>query len=163
MRDIVLLGLNHKTAPVDVRECIAFTAEETDRALTLLRDNPAIGESVLFSTCNRIELLMAVDERTVAVPIAKQFIAEFKKIPLSAFEDSLYQYVGDDAVRHAFQVAASLDSMVVGEPQILGQMKAAYRKATWKKPPASSLTSCSTAPFSWPKKYARKPVSAITR
>jgi glutamyl-tRNA reductase len=133
MRDIVLLGLNHKTAPVDVRECIAFTAEETDRALTLLRDNPAIGESVLFSTCNRIELLMAVDERTVAVPIAKQFIAEFKKIPLSAFEDSLYQYVGDDAVRHAFQVAASLDSMVVGEPQILGQMKAAYRKATLEK------------------------------
>ena len=133
MRDIVLLGLNHKTAPVDVRECIAFTAEETDRALTLLRDNPAIGESVLFSTCNRIELLMAVDERAVAVPIAKQFIAEFKKIPLSAFENSLYQYVGDDAVRHAFQVAASLDSMVVGEPQILGQMKEAYRKATLEK------------------------------
>jgi len=130
MRDIVLLGLNHKTAPVNVRECIAFTAEETDRALVMLRENPAIGESVLFSTCNRIELLMAVDERTAAVAIAKQFIAEFKKIPLSQFEDSLYQYVGDDAVRHAFQVAASLDSMVVGEPQILGQMKEAYHKAT---------------------------------
>jgi glutamyl-tRNA reductase len=130
MRDIVLLGLNHKTAPVDVRECIAFTAEETDRALVMLRENPAIGESVLFSTCNRIELLMAVDERKTAVDIAKQFIAEFKKIPLSQFEDSLYQYEGDDAVRHAFQVAASLDSMVVGEPQILGQMKEAYHKAT---------------------------------
>ncbi|MEE4114353.1 MAG: glutamyl-tRNA reductase [Desulfobacteraceae bacterium] len=133
MRDIVLLGLNHKTASVDVRECIAFTADETDRALAMLRDNPVIGESILFSTCNRIELLMAVDEREAAVAIAKQFIAEFKKVPLSQFESALYQYVGDEAVRHTLQVAASLDSMVVGEPQILGQMKEAYRKATVEK------------------------------
>ncbi len=133
MRDIILLGLNHKTAPVDVRECIAFTAEETDRALVMLRGNPTIGESVLFSTCNRIELLMAVDERDAAVRIAKAFIAEFKKVPLSQFETALYQYVGDEAVRHTMQVAASLDSMVVGEPQILGQMKEAYRKATVEK------------------------------
>ena len=133
MRDIVLLGLNHKTAPVDVRECIAFTPEETDQALMMLRDNPAIGESVLFSTCNRIELLMAVDECEAAVTLAKQFIAEFKKVPLSQFEKSLYQYIGDEAVRHTLQVAASLDSMVVGEPQILGQMKEAYRKATVEK------------------------------
>jgi glutamyl-tRNA reductase len=130
MRDIVLLGLNHKTAPLDVRECIAFTADETDRALKVLRDNPAIGESVLFSTCNRIELLMAVEERETAVDMAKRFIAEFKKVPLAQFERSLYQYVGEEAVRHTFQVAASLDSMVVGEPQILGQMKEAYRRAT---------------------------------
>jgi len=133
MREIILLGLNHKTAPVDVRECIAFTAEETDRALEMLRGNPTIGESVLFSTCNRIELLMAVDERDAAVRIAKAFIAEFKKVPLSQFENALYQYVGDEAVRHTMQVAASLDSMVVGEPQILGQMKEAYRKATVEK------------------------------
>lgn len=133
MRDIVLLGLNHKTAPIDVRECIAFTAEETERALTMLRKHPAIGESVLFSTCNRIELLMAADESEAAIAIAKQFIAEFKKVPLSQFEKSLYRYVGDEAVRHTFEVAASLDSMVVGEPQILGQMKAAYRKATEEK------------------------------
>jgi glutamyl-tRNA reductase len=130
MREIVLLGLNHKTASVDVRECIAFTADETDRALSMLRDNPTIGESVLFSTCNRIELLMAVDEREAAVSVAKSFIAEFKKVPLSQFENALYQYVGDEAVRHTLQVAASLDSMVVGEPQILGQMKEAYRRAT---------------------------------
>lgn len=133
MRDIVLLGLNHKTAPVDVRECIAFTADETGRALMMLRENPAIGESVLFSTCNRIELLMAVDEREAGLSLAKQFIADFKKVPLSQFENSLYQYIGEEAVRHTFQVAASLDSMVVGEPQILGQMKAAYRRATLEK------------------------------
>lgn len=130
MRDIVLLGLNHKTASVDVRECIAFSADETDRALTMLRNHPDIGESVLFSTCNRIELLMAVDQSEAAIPTAKQFISDFKKVPISQFDEALYQYVGDDAVRHTFQVAASLDSMVVGEPQILGQMKTAYRKAT---------------------------------
>lgn len=133
MREILLLGLNHKTAPIDIRECIAFTAAETERALTMLRDHPAIDESVLFSTCNRIELLMAAVESETAVSVAKQFIAEFKKVPLSQFEKSLYLYSGDEAVRHTFKVAASLDSMVVGEPQILGQMKAAYRKATEEK------------------------------
>lgn len=133
MRDIVLLGLNHKTASVDVRECIAFTAEETDRALEMLRANPVIAESVLLSTCNRIELLMAVDDVEAAVAVAKRFISEFKKVPLAQFETALYQYMGDEAVRHTFQVAASLDSMVVGEPQILGQMKAAYHQATLER------------------------------
>ncbi len=133
MRDIVLLGLNHKTASVDVRECIAFSPDEIDRALMTLRDHPAIGESILFSTCNRIEMLMVVEACEPAVAVAKQFITDFKKVPLSQFEPALYQYVGDDAVRHTFQVAASLDSMVVGEPQILGQMKEAYRKATLEK------------------------------
>ena len=133
MRDIVLLGLNHKTASIDVRECIAFTADETDQALTMLRNNPAIEESVLFSTCNRIELLMAVDDCVAAAATAKQFISEFKKVPLDQFSSALYEYVGDDAVRHTFQVAASLDSMVLGEPQILGQMKEAYRKAALER------------------------------
>jgi glutamyl-tRNA reductase len=130
MHDIVLLGLNHKTASVDVRECIAFTADETEQALAMLRDNPTIGESILFSTCNRIELLMVVDEQEAAVTAAKKFIADFKKVPLSQFESALYHYTGDEAVRHTLKVAASLDSMVVGEPQILGQMKEAYRRAT---------------------------------
>ena len=133
MRDILLIGMNHKTASVDVRECVAFTPEEADRALAALRDMPAINESVLFSTCNRVELLIAVEDQEAALAAAKAFISDFKKIPLARFEDALYQYTGDEAVRHVFTVAASLDSMVVGEPQILGQMKTAYRKATEKK------------------------------
>ena len=133
MHDIVLIGLNHKTASVDVRECIAFTADETERALAQLRSHPAISESVLFSTCNRIELLMTAAEGQLAINAAKQFFADFKNVPLSDFEKALYQYTGDEAVRHTFQVAASLDSMVVGEPQILGQMKESYRKATLEK------------------------------
>jgi len=130
MRDIVLLGLNHKTASVNVRECIAFTEDETEGALSVLRDNAAIGEAVLFSTCNRVELLMAVDDHEEGIAAAKRFLAEFKKVPLDRFDDALYTHRGDDAVRHIFQVASSLDSMVVGEPQILGQMKASYRQAT---------------------------------
>ncbi|WP_419659529.1 HemA: glutamyl-tRNA reductase [Desulfosarcina variabilis str. Montpellier] len=133
MHDIVLIGLNHKTASVDVRECIAFTPDETERALVTLRNQPAISESVLFSTCNRIELLMTAAESQAAINAAKQFFSEFKNVPLSAFESALYHYTGDEAVRHTFQVAASLDSMVVGEPQILGQMKEAYRQATLEK------------------------------
>jgi len=132
MREIVLLGLNHKTASVQVRECIAFTADETERALAQLKDHPVIGEAVLFSTCNRIELLMAIDDHEAGVATAKGFLADFKKVPLDQFADALYTYRGDEAVRHTFQVASSLDSMVVGEPQILGQMKEAYRQATLK-------------------------------
>lgn len=130
MHDIVLLGLNHKTASVHVRECIAFTEDETERALRLLRESAAIKEAVLFSTCNRVELLMAVAKQEEGLAAAKRFLADFKKVPLDHFDDALYTYRGDDAVRHTFQVASSLDSMVVGEPQILGQMKTSYRQAT---------------------------------
>jgi glutamyl-tRNA reductase len=133
MRDIILIGLNHKTASVDVRECIAFSADETEHALAQLRTHPAIDESSLFSTCNRLELLMTADAGDAAISAAKAFLSEFKGVPLDRFENALYQYSGDDAVRHTFQVAASLDSMVVGEPQILGQMKDAYQRATEEK------------------------------
>lgn len=133
MREIVLIGLNHKTAAVDVRECIALTEDEADTALRLLRGNPDIGECVLLSTCNRLEVIMAADDGPRAADAVKRFLASFKNIPLDRFSPALYQYQGDDAVRHVFEVASSLDSMVVGEPQILGQMKAAYRSATIEK------------------------------
>ena len=76
---------------------------------------------------------MTAAESQAAINAAKQFFSDFKNVPLSDFESALYHYTGDEAVRHTFQVAASLDSMVVGEPQILGQMKEAYRQATLEK------------------------------
>jgi glutamyl-tRNA reductase len=133
MSEIVLLGLNHKTAPVELRECIAFSADETADALEALKKDPLIKEILLFSTCNRVEVLLVTDESTRAVESAKKYIADYNKIPLSQFQDALYIHQGDDAVRHIFRVAASLDSMVLGEPQILGQIKIAYRTATQKK------------------------------
>ena len=133
MPEIVLIGLNHKTAPVELRECIAFSDDDTAIALEALKNEPDVKEVLLLSTCNRVEVLLVADELTAAVNRAKEFIARFNQIPISRFEESLYVHRGDDAVRHVFRVAASLDSMVLGEPQILGQIKEAYRKATLEK------------------------------
>ena len=133
MLDIVLVGINHKTAPVEVRECIAFSEDDSKSALHSLLRNSFIKEALLFSTCNRVEILLVTENKARAVAETKGFIAEFNKIPLENFEDSLYIHEGNDAVRHVFRVASSLDSMVVGEPQILGQVKEAYRTATEEK------------------------------
>ncbi len=133
MRTIILLGMNHKTASVDLRECIAFSRTDADDALRAFGENPEIAEAVLLSTCNRVEVLMTADWPKRAVGTAKEIISRFKNLPVEQFEDALYIHQGDDAVRHLFRVAASLDSMVVGEPQILGQIKEAYRIATVKK------------------------------
>lgn len=133
MHEIILLGLNHNTAPVEIRECLAFNGNETQIALKKLMAQPSITEVLLVSTCNRIEVLLTVKNENQAVDIAKSFLSGFKKIPISDFEESLYFFNGDDAVRHIFRVASSLDSMMVGEPQILGQIKEAYRIATIAK------------------------------
>jgi glutamyl-tRNA reductase len=133
MSEIILLGLNHETAPVELRECIAFSEDESASALESLKKEPVISEVLLFSTCNRVEVLLVADNTDQAVATAKKYISEFNKIPVSEFENALYIHVGDAAVRHVFRVAASLDSMIVGEPQILGQIKEAYRTATEKK------------------------------
>jgi glutamyl-tRNA reductase len=133
MDEIVLLGLNHKTAPVEIRECLAFSDDETTHALKGFQASSAISEVMVISTCNRVELLMATHDRDKAVEIAKSYFFESKKVPVAEFESALYLHFGDDAVRHIFRVASSLDSMMVGEPQILGQMKSAYRTATHTK------------------------------
>ncbi|MCK4468696.1 MAG: glutamyl-tRNA reductase, partial [Desulfobacterales bacterium] len=116
MLDIILLGLNHKTAPVELRERLAFSKDETVAALEAFQKDPAVIESVLFSTCNRMEILLATDNRSDALKAAKMFISEFKNIPVASFENALYIHNGDEAVRHIFRVASSLDSMMVGEP-----------------------------------------------
>ena len=130
MNEIVLIGINHKTAPVELRECIAFTEDESTTALRALADKPDIKEALVFSTCNRVEVLVVTANKAAAIDSTKEYIAEANKIPREEFEDSLYIHAGDEAVRHIFRVASSLDSMVVGEPQILGQVKEAYRLAT---------------------------------
>ena len=130
MPEIVLIGINHKTAPVELRECIAFSGDESIAALQTLHRQPDINEVLLFSTCNRVELLLVTDDKTRTISATKDFIAEYNKIPLEQFDNALYIHEGNEAVRHVFRVAASLDSMMVGEPQILGQIKEAYRMAT---------------------------------
>ncbi|MDY6838032.1 MAG: glutamyl-tRNA reductase [Thermodesulfobacteriota bacterium] len=128
-RHIVVVGLNHKTAPVEVRERLAFSSEDTPHVLESVCQCPSVNEILLFSTCNRVEFLLATQDVAKAVEAVKDFMAEFKKTPLPSFEESLYVYSGDQAIRHMFRVASSLDSMVVGEPQILGQVKDCYGQA----------------------------------
>jgi len=129
MPEITLIGANHKTASVDLRECISFSEDETILAIEKLKQKKNIKEVFLFSTCNRTEVLFIPNGEN-NIETIKNFIAEFKNIPLSDFEKSLYTYKNDEAVNHLFQVASSLDSMIIGEPQILGQIKAAFRAAT---------------------------------
>ena len=130
MSEIVLVGINHNTAPVELRECIAFSKEESETAVQTLLRQPDLNEVMLFSTCNRVEVLFVTDQKSQAISTTKKFIANFNDIPLEQFEPALYVHEGDQAVRHVFRVASSLDSMMVGEPQILGQIKEAYRTAT---------------------------------
>lgn len=133
MLDIVLLGLNHKTAPVELRERLAFSEDETATCLEALGECPDISEIIIISTCNRVEMLLASENSHNAVNAVKMFIARFKNLPVARFEEALYIYDGDEATRHIFRVASSLDSMIVGESQVLGQIKKAYRAATLQK------------------------------
>ena len=133
MFDIVLLGLNHKTAPVELRELLAFSKEEAVTVLQNLQKCSDINEVMLISTCNRVEVLLTTSNTINAVNSVKTYISEFKKIPISKFEAALYVHDGEEAVRHIFRVASSLDSMMIGEPQILGQIKDAYLTAILKK------------------------------
>jgi len=128
-RYIVAIGLNHKTAPVEVRERLAFSSEDTPKVLEAMRQDTCVDEIALFSTCNRVEFLLATKDAPKAVEAVKDFMAKFKNTPRHTFEQALYVCHGDEAVRHIFRVAASLDSMVVGEPQILGQIKESYLHA----------------------------------
>ncbi len=130
---ILLMGLNHQTAPVALRECLAFSPEETETALEALIHRPCIREALLLSTCNRVEVVVTCDDPARAIADLEGFISDFKHISIDEFRSSLYRYVDNDAVRHLFRVASSLDSMVVGEPQILGQIKAAYGAAIHRR------------------------------
>ncbi len=123
------MGLNHKTAAVEVRECVAFSQEETVDSLLKLKAQPAISELIIISTCNRVEILMAANDRQAAIAAVMTHISESKQITGPALEKALYVHVNEAAVRHLFMVAASLDSMIIGEPQILGQIKDAYQVA----------------------------------
>lgn len=125
---IVLVGLNHKTAPVEVRERLAFTEEACAEGLQRLVDNERIHEGLIISTCNRVEILTATKDLSALQTAAhvSEFLSSTRDVPRAALNKHLYVHTDSDAVRHLFRVASSLDSMIVGEPQILGQVKQAY-------------------------------------
>ena len=127
---IVIVGLNHRSAPIEVRESVAFEHVYVRDALVRLRAYPSIRESVILSTCNRVEVVAAAADGASVFTDITGFLADQKaQRHAGPLEDHLYTYQGADAVRHLFRVAASLDSMVIGEPQILGQLKQYYEAA----------------------------------
>jgi glutamyl-tRNA reductase len=125
---LITLGLNHKTAPVDLRERVAFTPQSLPEALGLLARLPGVSEAAILSTCNRTELYCTVsghDDRALV-----EWFSQFHGIDINSVANHLYSYDHAATIRHAMEVASGLDSMVLGEPQITGQMKEAYSVAS---------------------------------
>lgn len=127
--NILLLGLSHKTAPISVREQLHFAEEHLVEFLKRLGAMPAVEEAFLLSTCNRTEICARVQDAELSAKELRTHLGDYRGVPLSSFEGCLYTYRDAEAVRHLFRVASSLDSLVVGEAQILGQVKAAYQAA----------------------------------
>ncbi len=130
---LLVTGLNHKTAPVEVRERLAFDGPKLESGIEALLRLDGVSGGVILSTCNRVEVYLTVQDPERSIPLMKRFLSEFHSIKPESLEDALYFYSGSEGVRHLFRVASSLDSMVVGEPQILGQLKDAFDFALRKK------------------------------
>lgn len=129
---IILVGANHRSAPVGLREKLAFSDEACSGTLRKWLTAGVVKEGLILSTCNRVELLAVTDEECTGKRIAElvALLSESSSIAKDELENHLYSYSDEDAIRHLFRVASSLDSMVVGEPQILGQFRKAYSLAT---------------------------------
>ncbi|HET6431060.1 glutamyl-tRNA reductase [Dyella sp.] len=124
---LIALGLNHLTAPVSLREQVAFDADAASEALHELTREPGVEEAMILSTCNRTELYVGVAAGAEDVP--QQWLNRHHRLTPGKLDEFLYRHDEDEAVRHMFRVATGLDSMVLGEPQILGQVKDAYQQA----------------------------------
>ncbi len=123
---IVIVGLSHKTAPVEIREKLAFAPTAMERPLRQMLELSTITEGLIISTCNRVELCAVTKEPDAAIAELRRFLAEYHEVSPEEINENLFDYQGEEAIRHLFRVSSSLDSMVLGEPQILGQIKTAY-------------------------------------
>ncbi len=130
---IILIGMNHKTAPVTIREKLSLVCDSADTPLYKLKRISQIREAMYLATCNRVEVLARIEDMEGGIEQLKTFILSHGNLTLEELQSCLYVYRGDEAVRHLFRVASSLDSMIMGEPQILGQVKDAYRQCVEHK------------------------------
>lgn len=130
--EILVLGLNHKTAPVDIREKLNVPPHRAGEFLEMFRERRIFEERLLLSTCNRTEIYGVGESSSKDVGEAKKLLSEYSKLDLSQFEDKLYLLKQPQSVQHLFSVASGLDSMVVGETEIIGQVKDAYLAAHGK-------------------------------
>ena len=127
---VALIGCSHRTAPVELRERVAFTNEQALDAVTELRQRGILEEAVVVSTCNRSELYgVPADSGATVADQLEEFLTSYHRIPPGALRGRTYRWMGTDAIRHLFRVAAGLDSMLLGEAEILGQIRTAYGRA----------------------------------
>ena len=128
---IVLVGVNHKTAPIEVRELLAFSDEACTKSLRQLVDGDIVREGLIVSTCNRVEILSATTAEQIESGRARiaEFLDRHHGLPNGFIDNHMYSHRDEDAVKHLFRVTSSLDSMVIGEPQVLGQVRHAYSLA----------------------------------
>ena len=127
--NLILVGVNHKTTPVEIREKLAFTKGKIEESVDRLFNFPDIIEHTILSTCNRVEIYARANCQDSAIKAIKQFICDFHEVSPVELEDHFYSYRNEEAVEHLFRVSSSLDSMILGEAQILGQVKDAYSLA----------------------------------
>ncbi|GAV19991.1 glutamyl-tRNA reductase [Mariprofundus micogutta] len=123
------IGLNHKTAPVELRERLAVAEADITEILKARIQHPAIREAALLSTCNRVEMTVVTHDPDAAIAAVHEWFAEKSDMNLEKVRDHLYSYTTDRSIQHLFAVASGLDSLVLGEPQILGQVKTSYEHA----------------------------------
>ncbi|MBV8671693.1 MAG: glutamyl-tRNA reductase, partial [Candidatus Eremiobacteraeota bacterium] len=126
---VVLLGLSHRTAPPEVRDRHTVPAQRIAEALRALSEYSAVRESVIVSTCNRLEIYADVDTYELGIAQLKEFLTTYRAMRVEDFDKYLYTMLGGEAVQQLYRVAAGLDSMLVGEPQIVNQVKEALRIA----------------------------------
>jgi glutamyl-tRNA reductase len=124
--NLLLVGLNHRTAGLETRELASFDESGLPEALRRLAGRPGVEEVIIFSTCNRVELLARVEKKPEGLETLESFLSETSSLTGEHLSRKLYRYHDDQAIRHVFRVASSLDSMILGEPQILGQLKSFY-------------------------------------
>ena len=127
--NLVIVGVNHKTTPVELREKLAFNQNSIQESTEKLGGFPEIDESLIISTCNRVEIYARVNNVDQGIDRLKKFICDYHLIPYELLDKHFYAFREEETVKHLFRVSSSLDSMVVGESQILGQVKDAYSLA----------------------------------
>src|SRR5690242_19378867 len=146
--NLALVGINHRTAPVEVRERMSIPESRLQEAVADLVRWEGIKEGLILSTCNRVEVVVNARDGVAPIPVIRNFLADHHQCNLSLYESHFYQHCQEEAIEHLFRVASSLDSMVVGEPQILGQLKQAYTAAREQGALGSYLDAVLTRAFS---------------
>jgi glutamyl-tRNA reductase len=149
---LLLVGLSHRTAPVELREQLDFSRRDMGEAVASLAARVDSGEGVIVSTCNRVEVYTETQAADACRGQIAAFISDYHQVGRDHLEAHLYALTDTDAARHLFRVASGLDSLVVGEPQILGQVKSAYEAASGRHATGGSLNRLFHAAFATAKR-----------